>query len=100
MSDRAPGMPSGERAPARHDLSERLAALKEKAEILRRGFLASPAVGGGASKERWVALPRLSLGASCPRCGSALRPVPPTTMVLLACPACGFVAKRCLIQRN
>ena len=81
----------------RIDLEERVVGLMEKAEILRRQFLASQRTGCDASsKELWGALTRITAGAPCPRCRSILTAVPPETMLLLACPKCGFVGKRCV----
>ena len=80
---------------ARVDLAERAAALTEKAVVLRREFLAARRDWGVTRASRsWGALPRIVVGAQCPNCRSALMPVPPRTGVLLACPDCGFVAKR------
>ena len=79
----------------RIDLAEKTAELKEKATVLRRMFLASREVGRRSSAPGlWGALTRIAAGAPCPRCQSSLKPVPPGTMLMLACPTCGFVGKR------
>lgn len=80
---------------ARVDRAERGAALREKAKVLRAEFLAARRDWGVTPSNRsWGALPLIAVGAQCPNCRSALLPVPPRTGVLLACPDCGFVAKR------
>lgn len=82
----------------RTDLTEWHAELREKAEILRRQFLTFREDELKIPSEKlWAALPQITVGERCGRCGSVLSSVPRSTMALLACSKCGFVARRRLV---
>ena len=87
--------------------------LKEKAAVLRRHVLAidqetsrvramrSASAGSINSSASSVITPlwrslqcMAETAARCPSCRTSLQPFPRSTPVLLACPGCGFVAKR------